>query len=80
MERRKTKKFFSGFRTEDQEGQSAKNLAGEGNYFAARNEFMALSRCFECELCTRTRTFDGFSKLKKENGNVQYCIEFEWNF
>ena len=39
---RKNKQFFSGFRMEDHEVQSAKNLAGEGNYFAARNEFNEL--------------------------------------
>ena len=63
MKRTKNKQFFSGFRMEDDEGQSAKNLAGEGNYFAVRNEFMALSKCFECELYSPTRPFDGFSRL-----------------
>ena len=64
----------------NQEGQSAKNLAGERNYFAARNEFMALSKCFECELCTLHGYSTASQNFKKENGNVQYCIEFEWNF
>ena len=63
MEIRKNKQFFSGFRLEGHEGQSAKNQAGEGNYFAASNEFMPLSKCFECQLCTPTQTFDGFSRL-----------------
>ena len=63
MERRKNKQFFSGFRMKDHEGQSAKNLAGERNYFVTGNEFMALSKCFQWELYTPTWTFDGFPRL-----------------
>ena len=50
MERRKNRKFIGGFRMEDHEGQSAKNLASERKYFAARNEFMALTMCSESVL------------------------------
>ena len=63
IKRTKNKQFFSGFRMEDHGGESAKNLAGKGNYFAAGNEFMALSKCFECELYSPTRIFDRFSRL-----------------
>ena len=54
MERRKNKKKFCGVRMEDHERQSAKNLAGERKYFAARNEFMALSMCLDANQYSNT--------------------------
>ena len=42
---------------EDHEAQSAKNLSGEVTYLAARNEVMAHSMCFECELRLKHRHY-----------------------
>ena len=43
---RTNNQFFSGFRMEDHEAQSAKNLFGEGIYLAVTNEVMVHSMCF----------------------------------
>ena len=70
-ERRNNKQLSSGFRIEDHEGQSAKNLGTNSWHFRC-----VLNANYILKHGRSTASQD----FKKENGNVQCCFEFGWNF
>ena len=65
---------------EDHEGQSAKNLAGEESTSPRGMNSWRFQNVLNANCILQHERSSASRDFKKENSNVQFCIEFEWNF